>query len=487
MRLAPTPTPRVLAVLATVAAISGAACGDDDGPGRDQTCTPLPLHVAEAGDDMVDRLRTLPGVDARAAETALPGYQFYEVTIDQPVDHDDPCAQRFTQHLTFIHRSDDAPMVLASTGYANYMRDRPFELTSILAANQLVVEHRYFADSRPSPADWQFLDIRQAAADHHRIVQLFRPLFPGAWLSTGGSKGGMTSIFHRRFYPDDVDATVPYVAPINRGNPDPRYDAFVDNLGPADCRAALRALQVEMLQNRRAELEERARAQAAAAGYRYTRVAVGPAVESAIASLEWSFWQYHGVGLCSAIPAVTASNGALAEFLDEVSPVSSSADGDVEFFEPYVYQVYDQLGYPGTVDTHLEGLLLYTGADYHILPEDAAMPTFDPTAMDDIVAWFQADAERFLLVYGEWDPWTAGRLELGAAGDALSVTVAQGTHGAGVDELAAADRTAALDRLEAWTGTTIDRTLAPTTPRARLVQPRLPAAVVQAWKLAARR
>jgi hypothetical protein len=477
MRLHPT--------CAALLAVLAAACGDDDpDPGRDETCTPLPLHTAAAADDLVDRLRTLPGVDARAGETSLPGYSFYEVTIDQPVDHDTPCDQRFTQHLTLIHRSDDAPMVLASTGYANYVGDGPFELTAILGANQIIVEHRHFADSRPSPPRWEHLTIEQAAADHHRIVALFRPLFAGPWLSTGGSKGGMTSIFHRRFYPADIDATVPYVAPINRGNPDPRYDAFVDNLGPAECRQAIRDLQVEMLRNRRADLEARARAQAATVGHRYTRVAVGPAVESAIASLEWSFWQYSGANLCTAVPAVTATDAAVADFLERVSPVSSSADADVGFFEPYVYQVYNQLGYPGTVDTHLEGLLLYTGADYHILPEDAAMPTFDPAAMDDIVAWFQADAERFLFVYGEWDPWTGGRLELGNARDALSLTAPRGTHGAGIPELGDADQDAALDRLTAWTGTPLDSARLADTARARRAEPRVPAALVQAWKLA---
>ena len=33
----------------------------------------------------------------------------------------------------------------------------------------------------------------------------------------------MTAIYHRRFYPDDVDGTVPYVAPISFGAPDLRY------------------------------------------------------------------------------------------------------------------------------------------------------------------------------------------------------------------------------------------------------------------------
>ena len=41
----------------------------------------------------------------------------------------------------------------------------------------------------------------------------------------------MTSVYHRRFYPDDVDATVAYVAPISFGAPDDRYIDFLANVG----------------------------------------------------------------------------------------------------------------------------------------------------------------------------------------------------------------------------------------------------------------
>ena len=70
----------------------------------------------------------------------------------------------------------DAPMVLMTAGYANNWGDYRVELTQLLEANQLVVEHRFFGNSRPYPLDWSLLDIRQAAADHHRIVQDIGPI-----------------------------------------------------------------------------------------------------------------------------------------------------------------------------------------------------------------------------------------------------------------------------------------------------------------------
>ncbi|MCC6525990.1 MAG: hypothetical protein IT373_25310 [Polyangiaceae bacterium] len=79
-----------------------------------------------------------------------------------------------------------APLVLGTTGYALWLPYQYLdEPTTLLDANQLLVEERYFSPSRPEPADWSKLDIRQAAADHHRSVEAFRPLYPAAWISEG--------------------------------------------------------------------------------------------------------------------------------------------------------------------------------------------------------------------------------------------------------------------------------------------------------------
>jgi len=69
-----------------------------------------------------------------------------------------------------------------------------FELepTRLLDANQIIVEHRFFDDSRPSPADWTKLTIAQQAADDHRTVVALAQIYTGAWVNTGISKGGMT-------------------------------------------------------------------------------------------------------------------------------------------------------------------------------------------------------------------------------------------------------------------------------------------------------
>jgi hypothetical protein len=163
------------------------------------------------------------------------------------------------------------------------------EPTFLLGANQLLVEHRFFGPSTPQPATWEHLSVEQAAADHHRIVEAFKPLYSGRWVSTGASKGGMTSLYHRALYPEDVDATVAYVAPNSYGPEDPRYIQFLDRVGDADCRAKLDALQRDVL-GRREELVPLWTAVTSAHGITYGLIGVDnvPGVRRSLPALSCS-------------------------------------------------------------------------------------------------------------------------------------------------------------------------------------------------------
>src|SRR5574338_1267608 len=228
-------------------------------------------------DELLAALRALPGVhDAAEMPTQSAGYHYYVLHFEQPVDHADPGGPTFLQEVSLLHHDEkNYPMVVHTSGYWDYYRDRVVELTALLGANQISIEHRYFGESRPEPADWSKLTIDQMAADEHEIVSALRQLYEGAFISTGASKGGMTAIYFRRFYPDDVDGTVPYVAPISFGAPDPRYNPFLDTLGPTDCREDVRAAATEMLANRREAFLAKAEAEATANNLAYTRIPLG--------------------------------------------------------------------------------------------------------------------------------------------------------------------------------------------------------------------
>jgi hypothetical protein len=472
---------RALAIAAL--ALAATACGG--GSPADPDASP-PAADADTR-DIADGLAALPGVSVVEMVSGEPGERHFDLTFTQPADHDAPGGATFGQNVTLVHRAVERPMIALTTGYWNYYGFAHSELAELLDANQISIEHRFFAGSRPTPPDWTTLTIAQAAADQHHIVTLLQTIYGAPWISTGASKGGMTAVYHRRFYPDDVTAAVPYVAPISFAAGDSRYPTYLDGIGPAACRQQLRDLQVELLDDTRYNaMLARAQQEAVQEGYVYNRVAIGPATESAITGLEWSFWQYVGAGFCDQLPPTTASDGQLYSLLNIVSPVSGSTDDAIAEFDAYYYQAAAELGYPADGGAHLEGLTRFTDADYEgAWPTGVAIPTHDPAVMADVDDWVQTDGSRLLFVYGEWDPWSGGKFELGAATDSLRLIAPEASHGANLRDLADPDKAAAYARLAAWTGVIPDESGLQRTTRMAPppVEPRIPPAIVRSFQL----
>lgn len=422
------------------AAVAGMGCGDN---------LELPALTPE---QLFIKLRFLPGVTVQELPTEQPNFHYYVLHFTQPIDHEDASLGSFQQEVSLLHRDERAgvPLIVHTTGYADNQNDRPVELTKLLAANQITIEHRFFGSSRPVPADWTKLTIEQMAADEHAIIDAMHSIYRGAFLTTGGSKGGMTAVFHRKFYPDDVDGTVAYVAPISFGAPDTvRYPGFVDTIGPVVCREAVRNAAVRMLSARREEMCSHAEVQTE---HTYTRVELGPAVEAAIVNLEWTFWQYSGVDRCGDVPKADATDDQLFAFLDQVSPVSDNDDENIAAFEAYYYQSYNQLGYPDAGAAYLAPFLWYSDEEYAgelPVPEE---PEYDSESMRKIDDYVEQRGNRLLFIYGEWDPWTGGQFLLGNATDSAVLFQPKGTHMTQIAELELADQEVAFAKLQAWTG-----------------------------------
>jgi hypothetical protein len=418
------------------------ACGGDDDSG----------DTGDVPDDILDFLESVPGMTV-AEEPIDPdtGYRFFRLTYEQPADHDAPDGVTFRQRMTLLHGDREAPLVLHTSGY--YAYDPPFaaEPTSLLGANQLHVEQRFFEPSRPEPADWSLLTIAQAAADHHRISDAFHPYYRGAWVATGASKGGMTSVFHRRFYPDDVDATIAYVAPISHGAPDDSYQPFFDTVGTDTCRSALEDYQRELL-SRRAAMVDRMESFGVANNITFDRSAgAAGAFEDSVVEFSWGFWQYGEATYCDAIPPTSASDAELWQFHEDLGQLDYYGDQEIENYEPYFYQSETELGYPSVPTAHIDDLLETQDLDRDYLPA-GVNATFDPSAMDDIQSWVASSGDRLLFVYGGNDPWTAGAFDLGDASDSFLFVAPGLNHGASIADLTSDDQATALDALERWTG-----------------------------------
>lgn len=149
---------------------------------------------------------------------------YYSFCFEQPVDHYDLNKGYYPQYCQLTFKGWDNNVVVYTHGYA--MGHRDVDLTTMLDANQLNIEHRYFGNSLPEPFENQnmtYLNADQQSRDIHRIVSALRTkLFKtGKWVGTGVSKDGITSAL-QAYYSDlngwhDFDAYVPFCAPFLTG------------------------------------------------------------------------------------------------------------------------------------------------------------------------------------------------------------------------------------------------------------------------------
>lgn len=379
-----------------------------------------------ADETLLQKLQKLPGVIV-VEITPPQGYvQAFQIDVSQPVDHRYPDGGKFYQRVYLSHLADDRPLVLNTLGYGA-AGNSIGELTVLLNANQLMVTHRFFPNARPDPVNWMVLNIWQAASDHHRIVEMFKPFYPGKWVNSGVSKGGMTALCHRRFYPADVTATVAYVAPMMFGVEDPRFRTFLLDLAgtPAD-RGKIMAFQ-RLLLSRRAELLPLVRDLAARNNFAWP-LGAEATLEYAVLEYLFAFWQY-GDGDTSKIPAANAAPAVLFNHLNEVSGFSYYSPTTIAYYEPFYYQAYGELGYTPYVYDHLVDLLAAVPAPtYRVFAPAGVTMNFDAGAMIDVNSWLQANGSNIIYIYGANDPYTVAAVELTGQTNALRVIQPNANH-----------------------------------------------------------
>ncbi|MCX5013847.1 S28 family serine protease [Streptomyces sp. NBC_00555] len=407
-----------------------------------------------AATDIKDQILGIPGMSL-IEEKPYPGYRFFVLNYEQPVDHRKPWKGTFKQRLTLLHKDVSRPTVFFTSGYNVNTSPRRSEPTTIVDGNQVSMEYRFFTPSRPDPANWANLDIWQAASDQHRIFGALKKIYTKNWLATGGSKGGMTATYYERFYPRDMDGVVAYVAPNDVvNNEDSAYDRFFSKVGTKECRDKLNAVQREALV-RREPLEAKYAAAAAENGWTFTTVGnLDKAYEAVVLDYVWAFWQYSLLADCASIPAAaTASDQEIWDTVDAISGFSAYADQGVETYTPYYYQAGTQLGSPDIKQPHLGNLSRYGyQPPRNFVPRDIPM-TFQPGVMKDVDNWVRNNADQMLFVYGQNDPWGAEPFHLGYGVRDSYVMIAPGAnHGANVAKLLDGEKALATAKILQWAG-----------------------------------
>jgi hypothetical protein len=399
--------------------------------------------------ELEKKLFELPDVIFTKIETPEGYESAYKLMIKQPLDHQNQDAGYFYQKVYYSHIQYDKPTAIITNGYEKG-RNNITEVATLTEANQLNVEHRYFGESMPDSVDYQYLNFEQVTADLHRIRTLFDEINTGKWISTGISKGGTTTILYKYFYPDDVDVSIPYVAPLNYEYEEQRIYDFLDNIGSEECRNDLLDLQKDLLKNSDqvlSMLEWYVKGR----NLKFNYFTLGEAYEYSVLELPFSFWQYGND--CSKIPE-DANLTTQVDYLLNIVGLDFYSDIEMQKFSSHYYQSANQMGYYGFETEDFEGLLNHL--DYKPHPHAAFVPNkmevkWDGTITNKAAKWIEEKGNNMLYINGALDTWSATAVPPSDKVNSKWFFMKDKHHGnARISNMTANEKSLFINTLEEW-------------------------------------
>ncbi|MCC8198973.1 MAG: aminopeptidase [Tannerellaceae bacterium] len=335
----------------------------------------------------------------------------YVVHITQPLDHMNPEAGSFTQRVVISHAGFDRPTVLVTEGYGGAYALRPAyqeELARLFHTNIVFVEHRYFLDSTPEPLNWNYLTAENSAYDLHQVRNTFQTIYPDKWISTGISKGGQTTLIYRSYFPDDVDFSVPYVAPLNRAVEDTRHQEYLQQVGTEEEREQIRAFQREILKRRAAILpllEEYVKEK-----QMEFRISLDEVLDYAVLEYPFALWQW-GTPVTT-IPALSSEDKMLFHHLIDISGPDYFSENQP--YGSFFVQAARELGYYSYDTQPLEEYLSISTSEGYVnrimLPAGTEPVEFSDALYWKVYHYLKDNDPKMILIYGEVDPWSATRV-----------------------------------------------------------------------------
>lgn len=427
------------------------------------------MVLAQAQGGIEEKLKGIARISDVQKIEVKPFNEYYQFWFEQPVDHEHPEKGVFKQRVLLGHRNFGAPVIAELEGYGIWTKEAG-ELSALFNGNQLTIEHRFFNDSKPLDGiPWDYLTIKQAAADQHDIIQAIKKnIYPDSkWVSTGISKGGQTTIFHRYFYPDDVDVSVPYVAPLNLELVDERLGKFFAKLaenepnlsmlgfvtkeGMRTCRWAVFDFQMLCFKNKEKMvplLQEYANEEK----YAFTIAGgVERVLELMILEYPFAFWQWGSS--CAEIPVKETDNvEEIFDYLVKISGPGFFSDNEIIKLQPFYYAAMTEIG---MYEYDIKPFKKYLDDKKNItfrftMPKGYENRPFNEKQMKDINRWLQTDAEKMLFIYGGRDPWGATAVDLKSNGKCYKFVRGDMHHGCRISSFEGAPKDDIMEILKVW-------------------------------------
>lgn len=413
-------------------------------------------QTLEQGSEFMKSLMALPGISGVEKLESNRYEEKYLIRITQNVDGENDDKGTFTQRVIVGLKGLDRPTVIVTEGYyANYALSPGYEeeLCRLFNANLVFCEYRYFAESTPQPCNWDYMTVDNSLRDLHNVRQTLGKIFTNKWISTGISKGGQTTMFYRATYPDDMDVSVSYVAPLNKGVEDDRHEKFLsEEVGTAEEREAVLKAQQEILKRRESLMPEFSKF-VTEKGYKYNST-LDEVYDYCVMEYPFALWQW-GTPV-STIPSASASDKDwFNHFIKVSSPDYFSCPNQ---YLPFFVQAARELGYYGYSTKGLEEWCTVKNPkgylDKLMMPAELKGIKFDKKLYKRTVKYLKKNDPKHIFIYGEIDPWTAsgvaGWLDCSKKENMRVYVQPRGSHTARISNMPEQMKTEIMARLTEW-------------------------------------
>ena len=416
----------------------------------------IQLQLFSQESDLYKQLITFPEVIAVQKIENHPFFkESYEVFIEQYLDHKNPAAGKFKQRVILSDYNKYSPVIFVTEGYkADYALKDTYinELSKILEGNQIVVEHRYFGESVPDNKNWDYLTMENACFDLHRIMKIFKRLYnnQNKWIATGISKGGTNTLAYKAFFPEDVDIWIPYVSPVNFSVEDIRPSKFLTKIGSQNCRDKILTFQKTILA-KRDSIQPIFDSIINARKYTF-RLSNEEMLDYYVLEYPFAFWQWGNK--CISIPVDTVTLGEKTEHLISVCDFEDyfTINGTLPY-QSFFVQAAKEIGYYGYDTKPFKSYLKIKGAKGYLqkifLPENSSFK-FDKNSSSFIEKAINSNGKHVLMIYGEYDPWTASSLRLKEGSSAVKFIIPKAAHNVRINNMPLEDRAKIYMLLETW-------------------------------------
>ena len=382
----------------------------------------------------------------------------YVLKMEQQVDWKTSAKGTFRERIFVGMKGLDKPTVIVTEGYsASYGLNPGYEeeLSRLFDANVVLCEYRYFSQSVPVPTNWDYMTVDNSLADYHHVRQVFGQLFKGKWISTGISKGGQTTMFYRATYPDDVDVSVSYVAPLNRAVEDGRHEKFLaKKVGTKEERKVIRQAMQELMR-RKPELMKLFHAYCEENDYQFL-MSEEDVYDYCVLEFPFALWQW-GTPV-SSIPELTSDEDDEVWFDCLMKVSSPDYFAYPSQYMPFDVQAAKELGYYGYSLKPIKKWTSLKSTKGYLkkmwLPDSLRKYDFDPALYKRTVKYLKKEDPKHIFIYGEIDPWSSSGvctwLNCKKKKNMRVYVQPRGSHKARINNMPERMKTEIINRLTNW-------------------------------------